>query len=146
LQLPGALRDHFFKVLTVVFDLSFELPLVQCALEACQDGAFLERFNEIVVRTAPHRSHTHVDIIHTGGDQKRHMRMEAAYFGEQLHTTDARHVEVGMTASNCWRCKVAKASWPLLAVVHWKAAAQDEGEKLASSRSSSTARTRTARL
>jgi hypothetical protein len=95
----------------------------------------LERFNEIVVRTAPHRSHTHVDIIHTGGDQKRHMRMEAAYFGEQLHTTDARHVEVGndrieLLALQSRQSFLATAGSGALE----SGRAQDEGEKLASSR------------
>ena len=135
LQLPGALRDHFFKALTVVFDLSFELPLVQCALEACQDRAFPQGFNEIVVRTAPHRSHTHVDIIHTSGDQKRHMRMESAYFGEELHTTDARHMEVG---NDRIELLVLQSRQSFLATAGSGALesgrAQDEGEKLASSR------------
>src|SRR5713101_4470057 len=51
-----------------------------------------------------------------------------------------------MTASNCWRCKVAKASWPLLAVVHWKAGGPRMRERsLQAAGSSSTARTRAAR-
>src|SRR5467141_2532320 len=51
LQLRGALHNHLLKMQAVVFDLLFELPLMQGALEARHDDTFQKRFDEIVVRT-----------------------------------------------------------------------------------------------
>jgi hypothetical protein len=95
LQLLRALRDHFFKMLPVVFDLLFEFPFVQRAFDACQDGAVMERFDEIVVRTAAHRVHADVHIIHARSDQKGQVGIAATRFGEEFHTTDAGHLKVG---------------------------------------------------
>ncbi len=49
MKLLGTFGDHLFEMLAVVFDLLFELPLMQGTLKARHDDTFQKRFDEIVV-------------------------------------------------------------------------------------------------
>src|SRR5271155_1519402 len=53
-QLPSALGNHFFEVLSVIRDLALKPLLVQRIVDAGHDGAFVERFNQVVISAAPH--------------------------------------------------------------------------------------------
>src|SRR5438445_996891 len=115
LELLSAFRDHFFKVLAIVFDLLFKLALVKGAFEAGHDGTFPERFDKIVVRATAHRLHAYVHVIHTGGDQERHVRMAPPDFRQEFHALMPGMCRSETTASNRSRCKAASASSPLQA-------------------------------
>jgi len=82
-------------MLAVVFDFLLKPPLVQSALETGYDGTFPGRFDKIVVRARAHRLYANVHIIHTGGDQERHVRKAATNLHEELHPAKARHVKIG---------------------------------------------------
>src|SRR5579859_1183045 len=91
----SAFYNHFFEMLTVVLDLQFQLPLVEGTLQAYADRTFPKRFDEVVVRAAAHGLHADLEVVNTGGDQERHVRVRAAYLGEQFQTADSGHLKVG---------------------------------------------------
>src|SRR5258708_38181295 len=95
LQLPGALRNHFFKMLPIILDLLFEFALMQSEFEACHNCTLKKRFDEVVVRARSHRLYAHVHIIYASGDQERHIGMPASNFREKLHAANAGHAEIG---------------------------------------------------
>lgn len=134
-QLRRTLLDHFFEVLTIMFNFSFERPLMQSALQTCQDSARPEWLNEIVIRTGSHRCHTYIHVVRARDDQKCHVRIAAAYFGEEVHAADPRHMEVG---NDGIELLALKSHERFLAIAGGGAmerrTVQDEGKKLASSR------------
>jgi hypothetical protein len=81
-QLTSALGHHFFKVLAVVYYLPFEMPLMESTLETSKDGSFPQRFDEIVVRARAHGLHTHIDVVHTRGDEESDVRIGSADLDE----------------------------------------------------------------
>src|SRR5579859_272512 len=91
----SAFYNHFFEMLTVVLELPFQLPLVEGTLQAYPDRTFPKRFDEVVVRAAAHGLHADLEVVNTGGDQERHMRVGAANLGEKLHAADPGHLKVG---------------------------------------------------
>jgi hypothetical protein len=95
LHLSGAFHDHLFEMLTIVFDLLFEMPLMQGALKACQYGAFLKRLNKIVIRARTHCLHAYIHVIDARGHQERHIGIMAASFDQKLHAANSRHAKVG---------------------------------------------------
>jgi hypothetical protein len=94
-ELNGAGGNHGFEVLAVVFDLQFEMMLMEGALQAGKDGVFLKRFDEVVVCAGAHGLDTDIDVVHTGGDQERDVRVGTADVREEFDTAKARHLEVG---------------------------------------------------
>src|SRR5208282_4659191 len=94
-QLAGAVSDHFFEMQAVIFNLLFQMPFVKGPLEAGNDSALQKRLDEIIVRAGAHGLNTHLDVVHTGGDQKSHVRIAAANLGKKFQAADTRHLEVG---------------------------------------------------
>ena len=96
------------------------------------DGAFLKRFDEIVVGAAAHGLNTHFHVVHARGDQKCHVRIGLANRARSSRPLMPGIWRSEITASNRSRRKATRASSPLLAVVQWKAGgAQHYGEELA---------------
>jgi hypothetical protein len=93
-KLNGAVGNHIFEMLTVVFDLPFEMMLMEGVLKAGKDGVFVKRFDEVVVCSGAHGLDTHIDVVHTSGDQECDMRIGTADVSEELHSAKARHLEV----------------------------------------------------
>src|SRR5271163_1891940 len=94
-KLASAIRDHFFEMMAVVFDLLLEILLVKGTLQAGNDGTLDKRFNEIVVRAGAHGLHTNFDVIHACSYHERQVGIAAANLGKKLQPTDAGHLEVG---------------------------------------------------
>jgi hypothetical protein len=94
-QLEGAVRNHVFEMLAVVFDLLLKILLVKGALQAGDDSTLDKRFDEIVVRAGAHGLDANFHVVHTGSDQERHVRMAAANLGKKFQATDAGHLQVG---------------------------------------------------
>ena len=94
-ELNGAAGNHVFEVLTVVFELPFEVMLMEGVFETGKDGVFVKRFDEVVVCSRAHGLDTHIDVVHTSRDEECDVRIGTADMSEKLHTAKARHLQVG---------------------------------------------------